>query len=150
MKKLLVLLTAVLLSLCLFGCGGDNSTSLDMGKATSSLDSEMTNMSSLDDSELQIIYGLDTSLLDDYTIKSSTLANGNFYAILKVNSDNKAAVKDQMKNMFAVMEKQSDLYSPDAITLIKNHLETSIGDYLIYIVGSDTDALYEIVKGCVK
>ena len=76
--------------------------------------------------------------------------NGNFYAILKVSDKNMDTVRDQMNNLFSVLESQSNLYSPDAVKLIKNHLETEVGNYLIYIVSEDNNAMYEIIKGYIS
>ena len=149
MKKVLSVLL-VLLVLC--GCGSKDSeiTNLDYEKTITDLDNSYSNMVELSADELSLVYGLEVSNCEKYMIKSSTLANGDFYAILKVSKDNTSAVKSQMQNLFATLESQSNLYSPDAVNLIKNRLETTIGDYLIYLVGKDTNALYEIVKNNIK
>jgi hypothetical protein len=147
MKK--VLLLGVLL-LLVTGCGKESVTNLDLKKASEEVASIYTNMEDMDKDELKAIYGLDVSLLDEYEIKSSSLSNGYFYAILKVDDKNTKEVKKQMDNLFKVLENQSDLYSPEAVKLIKNRLETSIGNYLIYIVSEDNDAMYDVIKGYVE
>ena len=144
MKKILVLL-ALLISLCACSSGSDLSN-LDMKAATTDLDAAYTNMYDLKEDELSLIYGLDVSKCEDYVIKASTLANGDFYAIVKVNKDNESEVLSQMKNLFSTLEQQSNLYSPEAVELIKNRLETTIGEYHIYLIGKDTKALYDIIK----
>lgn len=145
MKKSLILVFLLLTFVC--GCAKTNTiTNLDIGGASSALDTKYDNMSDMNTNELKVIYGLDVSLIEEYKIKSSVLANGNFYAILKVSNENKNEVKEQMQNMFSILEKQSNLYSPDAVNLIKNHLETSVGNYLIYIVSEDNNAYYEVIK----
>jgi hypothetical protein len=144
----------MLIFLSLFPCGCDSGkktiTNLDLKGASTALDQKYTNMTDMDTNELQVIYGLDVSLAEEYKIKSSILANGNFYAILKVSDENKSKVKEQMKDMFSILEKQSNLYSPQAVNLIKNHLETSVGNYLIYIVSDNNNEYYEIVKGYIN
>lgn len=148
MKKFLVLCLMVLF---VGGCGSkDNLTNIDISQASVKLDEKYTNMVDMDDKELSIVYGLDVSLLEEYEIKSSQLLNGNFYAILKVSDKNMDTVRDQMDNLFSVLESQSNLYSPDAVKLIKNHLETEVGNYLIYIVSEDNNAMYEIIKGYIS
>ena len=138
--------------LLLCGCGGSKGSAneLDMKSASKALDEAYTNMIVMDDTQLNVVYGLDLSLLEDYIVKCSSDNNGNFYALLKVSDTNKKEVKAQMDNLFAVLETQSSMYTPEAVALIKNHLETSVGSYLIYIVGNDTKALYEKIKDFIK
>ncbi len=147
MKKVLILFVLLFL---VTGCGKESVTNLDLKKASEEVASIYTNMEDMDKDELKAIYGLDVSLLDEYEIKSSSLSNGYFYAILKVDDKNTKEVKKQMDNLFKVLESQSDLYSPEAVKLIKNRLETSIGNYLIYIVSEDNDAMYDVIKGYVE
>ncbi len=147
MKKVLIALFAVVL-LC--GCSNNNVTNLDINKASSSLDSKYQNMQTMNKDELEVIYQLDTNLFEEYTIKSSSSANGDFYAIIKVKDENKKQVQDKMNNMFKILENQSNLYSPEAVSKIKNRLSTSVGNYLIYIISNDNNSYYEIVKGFIN
>lgn len=150
MKKIIVLVTMILTLLWITGCNNSQTMNhLDIEKASQALDEKYTNMAVLDDNQLQVIYGLDTSLMKEYQIKSSTLANGNFYALICVEEKNKKQVQEQMNKMLKTMEEQSNLYSKEAVNLIQNRLETSIGDYLIYIVSEDNNSMYEILKGYV-
>ena len=141
MKKVLIALFAVVL-LC--GCSNNNVTNLDINKASSSLDSKYQNMQTMNKDQL------DTNLFEEYTIKSSSSANGDFYAIIKVKDENKKQVQDKMNNMFKILENQSNLYSPEAVSKIKNRLSTSVGNYLIYIISNDNNSYYEIVKGFIN
>ena len=147
MKKIIITIFAILL-LC--GCSNNNATNLDINKASNSLDTKYQNMQTINKDELEVIYSLDLSKFEEYTIKSSTTANGDFYAIIKVKDENKKQVQDQMNNMFKILENQSNLYSPEAVSKLKNKLATSIGNYLIYIVSSDNNSYYEIVKGFIN
>lgn len=143
MKKFLLLILVI----CLCGCSSNSDLSnLDLKATVSDLDGAYTNMYELKDDELSLIYGLDVNKCEEYVIKASTLSNGDFYAIVKVNKENESEVLAQMKNLFATLEQQSNLYSPEAVQLIKNRLETSIGDYHIYLISKDNNALYELVK----
>ena len=148
MKKILIIIVTVLL-IC--GCANKNNmTNLDINKASSSLDNKYQNMQTMNKDELEVIYGLDLSLFDEYTIKSSSSANGDFYAIIKVKDENKKQVQEKMNNMFKVLENQSNLYSPEAVSKLKNKLSTSVGNYLIYIVSNDNNSYYDIVKGFIN
>lgn len=143
MKKLIVL---GMMLLALTGCGSKEAQELDMKGASDALSEKYGNMKDMDTSELEVIYGLNFDLIESAEIKSSTLSNGNFYALIKVNDENKKEVEKQMDNLFSVLEKQSNLYSPEAVKLIQNHLSTSVGNYLIYIVSDDNEAYYDEVK----
>lgn len=149
MKKLFILFIGVLLLLT--GCGNSNSDlSLDVDAASKSLDNEMKSMEVLEDKELETIYGLDLSLIDDYKIKSSSKRNGYLYALIKVSDKNKDEVKKQMDNMFDVLETQSNLYSPEAVKVLENRVQTNVGDWLVYISYKDTDKAYKLVKENIK
>lgn len=144
MKKIYIILTLILLLVT--GCGSNNASTIDLKKASDALDKKYTEMVSFTDSELESIYGLDLSIFEEYVIKSSSKTNGDFYAIIKVDSKNKNDAKSAMDGLFTVLEKQSNLYSPAAVERLNNKLSTSVGDYLIYIASSDNDAYYNEIK----
>ena len=148
MKKFLLMM------MVMFGitaCGGNNNlTTVDINAASNALDASLGNMSSVNEDELESIYQIDTSLMEEYVIKASDTANGNLYALILVNEDNKAEVKKQMSNYFDILIEQNVLYSPEAVNLLENYLETSIGNYLIYISSTDNEASYDIVKEYTK
>ncbi len=147
--KRIFLIFLIMILLC--GCNSKKSiANLDIKQAGIALDEKYTNMTAMDKTELEVIYGLNTSLMEEYVIKSSTLTNGNFYALIKVDSSNKSQVQNDMKEMFNIMEKQSNLYSAQAVSLIKNHLETSVGNYLIYIVSENNSEMYNIISEYIK
>lgn len=143
--KLKKIIMVIGLAIILAGCNKSAST-LDMKKASTSLDEKYQNMALMSDKELEGIYNQDTTLMEEYIIKSSENQNGNFYALIKVKPENKDKVKNNMDEMFSILENQSSLYSPEAVNLIKNKLATSVGDYLIYIVSENNQEMYNVVK----
>lgn len=143
--KLKKIIMVIGLAIILAGCNKSAST-LDMKKASTSLDEKYQNMALMSDKELEGIYNQDTTLMEEYIIKSSENQNGNFYALIKVKPENKDKVKNNMDEMFSILENQSSLYSPEAVNLIKNKLATSVGDYLIYIVSENNEEMYNVVK----
>ena len=147
MKKCFGFVILLVLCLLIGGCGSKTAYNLDMDKAIKQLDEKFTNMEIIQDNELDAVYGVDVSLSKEYVVKASTLNNGNLYAIFKVDKSNESELKKQMSNMFSILEKNSNLYSPETVKLIKNHFEICVGDYLIYIVSSNNDEMYEIIKG---
>lgn len=148
MKKFLLMMVVVL---GITACGGNsNLTTVDINGASSALDEKLGNMSSVNEDELKSIYQIDTALMEEYVIKASDTANGNLYAIILVDKENKNEVKNQMNNYFDILVEQNVLYSPEAVNLLENYLETCIGDYLIYIASEDNEATYNIVKEYTK
>ena len=73
MKKVIIILIGIIL---LTGCSSNVGNNLDIKSASKSLDDEMKDMVVLQDKELEAIYGLDLSLMDEYVIKSSSNRNG--------------------------------------------------------------------------
>lgn len=144
MKKFLVMLVVML---GITACGGNsNLTAVNMTEASKALDAKFSNMSVVPKDELESIYQIETNLMEEYVIKASDEANGNLYAIIKVTDENKTEVKKQMKNYFEILVEQNLAYAPEAVNKLNNYLETSIGDYLIYISSEDNQASYNIVK----
>lgn len=142
LKKIIIVIG---LAIILAGCNKSVST-LDMKGASTSLDKKYQNMALMSEKELEGIYNQDITLMEEYIIKSSENQDGNFYALIKVKSENKEKVKNNMNEMFSILENQSSLYSPEAVNLIKNKLATSVGDYLIYIVSENNEEMYNVVK----
>ena len=143
--KLKKIIMVIGLAIILAGCNKSVST-LDMKGASNSLDEKYQNMVLMSEKELEGIYNQDITLMEEYIIKSSENQDGNFYALIKVKSENKENVKNNMDEMFSILENQSSLYSPEAVNLIKNKLATSVGDYLIYIVSENNEEMYNVVK----
>lgn len=143
--KLKKIIMVIGLAIILAGCNKSASI-LDMKGASTSLDEKYQNMALMSDKELEGIYNQDITLMEEYIIKSSENQDGNFYALIKVKSENKEKVKNNMDEMFSILENQSSLYSPEAVNLIKNKLATSVGDYLIYIVSENNQEMYNVVK----
>lgn len=143
--KLKKIIMVIGLAIILAGCNKSVST-LDMKGASTSLDEKYQNMALMSEKELEGIYNQDITLMEEYIIKSSENQDGNFYALIKVKSENKEKVKNNMNEMFSILENQSSLYSPEAVNLIKNKLATSVGDYLIYIVSENNEEMYNVVK----
>ena len=135
--KLKKIIMVIGLAIILAGCNKSAST-LDMKGASTSLDEKYQNMALMSEKELEGIYNQDTTLMENQ--------DGNFYALIKVKSENKEKVKNNMDEMFSILENQSSLYSPEAVNLIKNKLATSVGDYLIYIVSENNEEMYNVVK----
>ena len=55
-----------------------------------------------------------------------------------------------MTDLFETLKSQNNLYSPEAVEIIDNKVETSVGNYLVYIAYKDTDKAYSLVKENIK
>ena len=86
--KLKKIIMVIGLAIILAGCNKSAST-LDMKGASTSLDEKYQNMALMSEKELEGIYNQDTTLMEEYIIKSSENQDGNFYALIKVKSENK-------------------------------------------------------------
>ena len=146
MKKILL----IMICLLMFGCSSGSANNLDYNAAVKAMDEKYPGMVTVDDTQLEVIYGLDLKLLGEHTVKYSGDNNGDMYIILKTEGSNKSEVKSQMSDMFDVLKTQNGMYTPEVIKLIDNRFETSVGDYLIYLVGSDTQAMYSVIKDSIK
>lgn len=145
-KKIIRILGVVLLVLCITGCKSEELNSIDLEKSKEEISSKMSGMSDADTTELKDIYGVDVSLFGEYIFQVSDASNGDIYAIIYVDDENVEEVKQQMSSYFTTLEDQVEMYSPDVVSKIKNRLETSIGNYLIYISSTDNQGIYDIIK----
>lgn len=92
-------------------------------------------------------FGLEKDMLEDYLIKMPMMiTNSNTYMIIKPTEGNKEVVKEKINAYMTNLEEQWKTYLPDQYELVKNRLETEYGDYLIYIVSSDNEAVLNEIK----
>lgn len=141
MKKILVVLSVFIL-LFVTGCGNTVSE-LDVDKTVDVIESTLKNMENVDEDELTDVYGLNLDLMEVHIIKQNS--DGDLYAVIK--TDEKAKVKNDMSKYFEKIEKFNTNYSPERLEILNNRVEKEVGDYLIYIVSSDAEDIYnEIVK----
>lgn len=76
----------------------------------------------------------------------SFITSAEQYIIIKPSKGNKDEVKEKMDEYMTNLQKQWDTYLPHQAEIVKNRMETSIGDYLIYIVTTDNDAVLKAIK----
>ena len=80
----------------------------------------------------------------------SFMTSAEQYIIVKPSKGNKDKVEEKMNEYMKNLQTQWDAYLPDQAAKVKGRLETSIGDYLIYIVTSDNDAVLKTIKNNVS
>lgn len=146
MKKIYIILASFFL---ITGCQ-DNATNIDVKGASAALDAKYSDMIDITASELESVYNQDLSIYEEYVIKTSSKTNGDFYAIIKVDSNKLKDAEANMEELFDILEKQSSLYSPEALNKLQNKTKTKVGDYLIYISSDNNSNYYETVKEYIK
>lgn len=60
--------------------------------------------------------------------------------------EKKDVVKEKLDTYMTNLEEQWKTYLPDQYELVKNRLVKEYGDYLIYIVSSDNEAVFNEIK----
>lgn len=106
-----------------------------------------TALMDVDDDTLSQKFGIEKEMVDEYLAKIPMMVvNSNSYIILKPASGQKDAVKEKMNTYMENLENQWKTYLPDQYDLVKNRLEKEYGDYLIYIISQDNDAVYNAIK----
>lgn len=101
----------------------------------------------IEDEDLSQRFGIEKDMVDEYLIKLPTLmVNSNSYMIIKPAKGKKDAVKEKMNDYMEKLEEQWKTYLPDQYDLVKNRLEEEYGDYLIYIISKDNDAVFDVIK----
>lgn len=93
----------------------------------------------LDEAELKDVYGIDTSLLQEYIILMDKKWN---FCMLLVPAEGKSNdVKNMMSTALTQLSQQLELYEPDQCQVVKDRLETLRGNYLIYVASPDNDKI---------
>lgn len=76
----------------------------------------------------------------------SFITSAQQYIIVKPSKGNKDEVKEKMDEYMKNLQTQWDAYLPDQAELVKNRKETTIGDYLIYIISKDNELVLKTIK----
>ena len=67
--------------------------------------------------------------------------------IVKPNEGKEDVVKEAINTYMTNLESQMEFYLVDQYELVKNRLEKEYGGYLIYIVSTDNDKVYNSIVG---
>lgn len=101
----------------------------------------------IDDSLLKDQFDINPTDLDAYLIATPmTMVQTSSFYILKPASGKKDEVKEKMDKYMSNLEETWKTYLPEQYELVKNRKEVTYGDYLIYIISSDNDKVFEIIK----
>ena len=158
--KLLVVLVALVLCV---GCGKEEETSVvktfDKNSAKNKIsaltfkdvDFQFNEENSYNNADALKVYGVDTSLMHEalYYI-ASDVVDPSMFIIAKVNDDDEAVFKYQIKDMFEKYYNAYNNYYPKEAKMITDRLEKEYEGYLIYIVAYDTNSVYQAITDSFK
>ena len=101
----------------------------------------------VNDETLESQFNINKSDVKEYLIKvPMMITSSNSYIIIKPADGKKDEIKEKMDEYMTKLEKQWETYLPIQHELVKNRLEKEYGDYLIYIISSDNDLVFETIK----
>jgi hypothetical protein len=138
MKKFLTVLMVAML-MFVTGCGNNDISELNVDETKKIIEQDLKDMKDVSEDSLEDVYGLNLDLMEVHVIKENT--SGDLYAIIKTT--NKNQTKKDMENYFEKVKTFNANYSPERLQILEDRVEKEIGDYLIYIVAENADAIYE-------
>ena len=138
MKKFLTVLMVAML-MFVTGCGNNDISELNVDETKKIIEQDLKNMKDVSEDSLEDVYGLNLDLMEVHVIKENT--SGDLYAIIKTTDKNQT--KKDMENYFEKVKTFNANYSPERLQILEDRVEKEIGDYLIYIVAENADAIYE-------
>lgn len=101
----------------------------------------------VEDDLLTTQFGIEKDMVEEYLIKMPMMiTNSHTYIIVKPTEGKKDVVKEKLDTYMTNLEEQWKTYLPDQYELVKNRLVKEYGDYLIYIVSSDNEAVFNEIK----
>ena len=163
MKKICKLLVVLVALIICVGCGKEEEKSVvktfDKNTAKSNIsalkfkdvDFQFDETKNYNNADALKVYGVDTSLMQEalYYI-ASDVVDPSMFIIAKVNADDEAVFKYQIKDMFDKYYNAYNNYYPKEAKMITNRLEKEYEGYLIYIVAYDTNSVYQAITDSFK
>ena len=105
-------------------------------------DYELPMFMDLDDDMLKDTYGIEASMLDEYVAKVPMMnVQATEFFIAKVKDGNMAAVKDGISNRLESLDATWSTYLPDQYELVQNHKLVEEGDYILFAIGENAEAV---------
>ncbi len=103
---------------------------------------ELPALVDLDDDLLSSLYYLDASLLEGYVAKIPAMnVHATEFFIARVKEGNMETVKAAAEKRQADLQAQWSQYLPDQLALVEDYKLVESGDYLLFCVSDDSDAI---------
>ena len=101
--------------------------------------------------EAEFSLGIKPEFIEEALIGLPTfMVQANQIIVIKPTEGHKDDIVEAMSIYMENLQSQWDTYLADQADLVRNRLETSIGDYLVYIVSPDNDSILKVLQSCVK
>lgn len=75
--------------------------------------------------------------------------SASFYIIVRPENGKMDDVKKVLNQYMKSLDKKWSTYLPDEYKLVKNHMDTEVGSYLVYIVSKDNQLVLNTIKNAV-
>ncbi|HIT85662.1 MAG TPA: DUF4358 domain-containing protein [Candidatus Ornithomonoglobus intestinigallinarum] len=149
MKKAAAIISAAILSaMCLFGCGAKE---IDLTEASNSILTGTTFAEELQPTSENIALkrlGVDASSVESCVAYASTNAVVDEFAVIKATDT--AAVETAIRNHIASQIEIYQSYAPDEVAKLNSAVVAVSGDYVIYVVSSDSASAQSVVDSIIK
>lgn len=165
MKKFIALITALVLMLALVGCSGDGkpsenpstepSTEPVAAKSIADFWAEIAETYSdnlprtmeLNDEDLQTMYGIDASKLEEYTAQLPMMnVHATEFFIAKVKDGEMDAVKDGIQSRLDTVDATWSSYLPEQYELVQNHQIVEEGNYILFVISEKAEAIADTFR----
>ncbi len=80
---------------------------------------------------------------------SSEDTSASFYIVVRPKNGKADNIKKSMNQYMKTLDKKWSTYLPNEYKLVKNHMETEVGSYLVYIVSKDNQLVLNTIKDAV-
>lgn len=82
-------------------------------------------------------------------VTSSEDTSASFYIVVRPKNGKADNIKKSMNQYMKTLDKKWSTYLPNEYKLVKNHMETEVGSYLVYIVSKDNQLVLNTIKDAV-
>lgn len=103
---------------------------------------ELPGTMELTDEDLQTVYGIDASKLEEYTAQLPLMnVHATEFFIAKVKDGEMDAVKEGIASRLENVEQTWSQYLPDQYELVKNHQLVEEGNYILFVISDKAEAI---------
>lgn len=113
---------------------------------------ELMNIPVTSDDEFEITMNMELGLnpedVEEFLMKKPMMmTQASTYIIVKPAEGKTETVESKINEYMEKQEQQWETYLPDQYELVKNRKAEKLGDYLIYIVSTDNELVFNTIKG---
>lgn len=169
MKRFIALITALVLMLALVGCSGDGKPSASPSTVPSTEPStepvaaksiadfwtditetypdDLPATMELSDEDLQTVYGIDASKLEEYTVRLPMMnVHATEFFIAKVKDGEMDAVKEGIQSRLDAVDATWSSYLPEQYELVKSHQIVEEGNYILFVISDKAEAIADTFR----